>query len=197
MFRYNVINNCFNTDNKIYLEIGICSGETYSNVKYKFKDGVDPYPNHHGVKYTNFKMTSDEFFNNHCNKKYDIIFIDGLHHSEQVVKDFNNSINFLNDNSYIIFDDIYPKNKTMQVIPRPEKGQPAGPGTPWTGDCWKCLLNILDNVSDDKYELKIYTSENYFGVATLLIKKQFNIINFNYDFDSDFDRYINKLNMLL
>ena len=34
-----------------------------------------------------YKMTSDEFFAAHGEKRYDLIFIDGLHHAEYVERD--------------------------------------------------------------------------------------------------------------
>jgi len=50
------------------------------------------------------KTTSDDFFYN--NKNYfNLIYIDGCHHYEQVKKDFINSFNFLEKNGYIICDD--------------------------------------------------------------------------------------------
>jgi len=50
------------------------------------------------------KTTSDDFFYN--NKNYfNLIYIDGYHHYEQVKKDFINSFNFLEKNGYIICDD--------------------------------------------------------------------------------------------
>ena len=78
-----------------YLEIGCDRNQSFSNIKIEKKVGVDP------VEGGTHKMTSDEFFN--INKDmFDIIFIDGLHEYYQVIKDIENSLNFLNDNGVIL-----------------------------------------------------------------------------------------------
>ena len=51
-----------------------------------------------------FKMTSDEFFLNNS-RKYDLIFVDGDHSSNQVKIDINNSWEVLNKGGYLILDD--------------------------------------------------------------------------------------------
>ena len=51
-----------------------------------------------------FKMTSNEFFMTNS-KKYDLIFVDGDHSSNQVKIDINNSWNILNKGGYLILDD--------------------------------------------------------------------------------------------
>jgi len=52
-----------------------------------------------------FNKTTDEFFK-HNKNYYDCIFIDADHTYEGVKKDFENSLNFLNDSGIIIFHDI-------------------------------------------------------------------------------------------
>jgi len=49
-------------------------------------------------------MTSNEFFMTNS-KKYDLIFVDGDHSSNQVKIDINNSWNILNKGGYLILDD--------------------------------------------------------------------------------------------
>lgn len=73
--------------------------KVYENFKYNLNLGVGKTVN---IKF--FKTTSDDFFYN--NKSYyNLIYIDGSHHYEQVKKDFINSFNFLEKNGYIICDD--------------------------------------------------------------------------------------------
>jgi adenosylhomocysteine nucleosidase len=87
-----LINNYLSKkENKKYLEIGVWFGGTFSQIKADVKDSVDP----DGTKNPKFPVTSDEFFQNHApklNYKYDVIFIDGLHHTEQVDQDIYNSL---------------------------------------------------------------------------------------------------------
>ena len=53
-------------------------------------------------------MTSDEYFSK-FKDKFDIIFIDGLHHYEQVKKDIFNSLEILNSNGIILMHDCLKK----------------------------------------------------------------------------------------
>ena len=93
------------------MEIGVETGYTFNNVQMQNKIGVDPSPQFESEKLV--LKTSDDFFENldpSTNTKFDIIFIDGLHQCEQVAKDVNNSIRFLNENGKILLDDIIPLN---------------------------------------------------------------------------------------
>lgn len=112
-----------------YLELGVFRGEVFDHVKVSNKVGVDP---DRKSKATLF-LTSDDFFA-YNGQKFDIIFIDGLHYSEQVEKDIDNSLNILKPNGFIICHDMLPYSENMQKIPRITKA--------WTGDCWKAWVKI-------------------------------------------------------
>ena len=88
-----ILKNNYNS----YLEIGIRDPSVnFYKIKCSYKDGVDP------AGKCNYPVTSDEFFDKiDKNKKYDIIFIDGLHVCEQVLKDVNNSLDHLSFNGTI------------------------------------------------------------------------------------------------
>jgi hypothetical protein len=110
-----------------YLEIGVGRGQNFKRVKCPLKVGVDPSKN------TTHKITSDEFFQD--NKDYfDLIFIDGLHHAEQVERDILNSLNFLNKGGFIVCHDMIPKSEGHQKVPRVQSA--------WTGDCWKAWVKL-------------------------------------------------------
>ena len=79
-----------------YLEIGIEDGLNFKQIICEYKIGIDP--NIHS-KATHF-MTSNDFFVSN-KEKFDVIFIDGLHHCDQVYLDIKNSLNILNDGGYI------------------------------------------------------------------------------------------------
>jgi hypothetical protein len=82
--KYKVIN---------YLEIGVFKGENIREIKAPHKDGVDPGIEGYVPPEVNYPMTSDNFFElikGHDEIKYDLIFIDGLHHADQVAKDIQN-----------------------------------------------------------------------------------------------------------
>jgi len=66
-----------------------------------------------------FKGTSDGFFKNNTNEEYDLIYIDGNHFSENVLKDAKNSFNRLKKGGIIIFDDFlwnYYKDPNLNPI---------------------------------------------------------------------------------
>ncbi len=106
-----------------YLEIGVDNPNNCFNlIQCQRKVGVDP--NRGGT----VKATSDTFFRTN-KEKFDIGFIDGLHHAPQVIKDVENLLRVLNTGGAIVVHDICPKSELMQRVPR-ETGE-------WTGDAWK------------------------------------------------------------
>lgn len=121
-----------------YLEIGICNGANFQNVRCNKKTGVDPFSPSSSVSH---RMTSDVFFANNKNN-YDVIFVDGLHVYEQVYRDITNSLKFLNKNGFIICHDMNPPTKLHQQVPRPN-GQRQ-----WNGDCWKAWVRLRSERSD-------------------------------------------------
>jgi len=132
-----------------YLEIGVWTGTTFKEIKTKNKDGVDP-EQYCKCEYVNYKMTSDNFFKNHINKKYDIIFIDGLHTAHKVTADIYNSIKSLNNGGFLVLDDVYPhKEREQEALDLRRLGEHL------TGDVWKGVYNILD-------ELESISSDIYF-----------------------------------
>jgi hypothetical protein len=142
ILRSSVINNIisrYNLNNPTYLEIGVWTGATFKDVNTKFKDGVDP-GQYCDCDYVNYKMTADDFFKNHIKKKYDIIFIDGLHTAYQVSKDIFNSINNLNPGGWIILDDVFPHAENEQERLNLNKCGAQ------TGDVWKAVYNVLDDI---------------------------------------------------
>ena len=106
----------------------------------------------------NVRKTSDDFFQDN-KQNFDIIFIDGLHHYEQVKKDINNSLKFLNKNGFILVHDCLPRTKAHQSIPR-YRGS-------WNGDVWKAIVELRT-----KENLNIFTSQIDLGVG--VIKKEMN-----------------------
>lgn len=141
--RHSVINQIiekYNLVNPNYLEIGVMAGGTFKNVNSTNKDGVDPDLYGNCCELVNYKMLSDDFFANHISKKYDIIFVDGLHTAHQVSVDIYNSIKNLSDGGWIILDDVFPHNELEQD---PFYMYKSGPQT---GDVWKAVYNIWDDI---------------------------------------------------
>ena len=135
-----------------YLEIGCDDDLCFSKIKIKNKIGVDPYMG------GNFKGTSDDFFSQN-NKKFDLIFIDGLHEYDQCLKDVENSLNFLKPNGLIMLHDCLPRSIAHQAIPR-YRGS-------WNGDVWKVIVNLRT-----RPELKTITCKIDMGIG--IVKKETN-----------------------
>ena len=139
--RWDLINRIINIkDFSTYLEIGCDDDHAFSKINLKNKIGVDP---HSGG---NFKGTSDEFFQQN-NKKFDCIFIDGLHEYDQVYKDISNSLDVLNKGGIILLHDCLPKSMSQQAVPRHQ--------WIWNGDVWKCIVNFRSRKDLDIVTCKI------------------------------------------
>tara|TARA_B100000780_G_scaffold273509_1_gene237183 strand:+ start:1307 stop:1981 length:675 start_codon:yes stop_codon:yes gene_type:complete len=124
--RTEIIKKLINYKNyKTYLEIGCDQDENFSKINLLDKIGVDPKSG------GTHRMTSDVFFNSN-KKKFDFIYIDGLHTYEQAVNDIKNSLNFLNENGIILLHDCLPKKIWNQIVPR-IYGH-------WNGDVWKAIV---------------------------------------------------------
>ena len=158
--RYDLINFLINEyDFKDYLEIGVNDGSCIRKINIENKDGVDPSPNSEigfgdPVPEINYQITSDEFFNNYAYKKYDIIFIDGLHHSDQVDKDIQNSLKYLNDGGFILLHDCNPPEYEVQLVPR-QTGI-------WNGDVWKSIVKL--RCTDPSLEINVVDTDWGVGV---------------------------------
>ena len=195
--RYASINSLTNKRDQ-YLEIGVEYGTTFQNVHFEQKVGVDPDPKFEVENKASLKiMTSDDFFKDN-ETFFDVVFIDGMHQSEYVVNDFNNSIVFLKENGKIFIDDILPISPGEQLkIPGKhyyEKGI-LKYGEPWTGDVWKVMFYILKYHIND-IEFIYFNHNNYRGVGMIKIIKKFFInlekmeeIN-SYDYYADFNDYL-------
>jgi hypothetical protein len=163
MKRYDLINLLIKEYGyEYYLEIGVENGDCIKEVVCKVKDSVDPYIPNNFDKLSNgypvtHKMTSDEFFDKvapQLTYKYDIIFIDGLHLSEQVDKDVENSLKYLNDNGTIILHDCNPANYDIQIVPRIYEY--------WSGDVWKSVVKL--NIYRSDLDVFVIDSDTGLGV---------------------------------
>ena len=129
MTKEEIINNLIQTHGYVkYLEIGYGSGYCFARVQCTNKEAVDPYTTseHDNV----YAMTSDQLFEDLSkDEKFDIIFIDGLHHAEQVRKDINNASKHLTEKGCIVIHDIEPEDEAQQTVPKQQKV--------WTGDVWR------------------------------------------------------------
>ena len=145
--RTDIINFLLNTFEKktSYLEIGVRFPEENFNMVSAFqKYSVDPgYENPENP--VQFKMTSDNFFSNIRNGKilnteikFDVIFIDGLHLADQVERDLTNSLEFLDNNGFILIHDCNPPSYFHASEIHDYKLSPAKGY--WNGTTWKAFF---------------------------------------------------------
>jgi hypothetical protein len=124
-----------------YLEIGCAGNELFDSVIAKHKTGVDP------ERGGNVRLTSDEFFRSDDGMRYDVIFIDGLHHYEQARRDVINALSRLGKGGWIALHDMYPRDWLEEHIPRISNI--------WTGDVWKVAFELAQSPDVDFRIIKI------------------------------------------
>jgi len=168
---------------KSYLEIGCDQNQVFSKIKIEKKIGVDP------VSGGTIRDTSDNFFKKN-NIRFDIIFIDGLHEYDQVKKDINNSLSFLNDNGVIFLHDCMPRGFIYQAVPRARGA--------WNGDVWKNIVETRTKIEIDTYV--IHADQ---GIAMILKRSNKNLLKLNVnnfkklkykDFYYNYKKYLNVIN---
>jgi len=113
-----------------YLEIGCQENNLFHSVTAVRKTGVDP------ERGGTHRMTSDQFFDQN-NKKFDFIFIDGMHTYAQVHVDIKNSIDALNPGGWIAIHDLMPRSWIEAHVPNISQGA-------WSGDVWKVAFELLE-----------------------------------------------------
>lgn len=153
-----------------YLEIGVCNPEDcFNQIRCELKLGVDP-----GVEFelnpVDYKMTSDQFFSEldsskldlDSETKWDLIFIDGLHLANQVLRDIQNSLKHLEQSGFIVIHDCNPPT---QFHAR-ENYQVGGQYYPWNGTVWKVIYYLRTHRPD----LDICVLDIDWGVGVLRVK---------------------------
>ncbi len=138
--------------NPLYLEIGVRNpNDNFNLIRCDQKYGVDP-----GLEFgsnpVEFRITSDMFFEKLSNGdllntsiKFDIIFIDGLHQADQVMRDIKNSLNYLTDDGFVILHDCNPPtefhaSENYGFVLSPSMGA-------WNGTTWKAFVEIRKDKS--------------------------------------------------
>lgn len=153
MLRTDIIQKFITKRNyKSYLEIGTYRNVNFDKITIDNKVSIDPDPE---AKAT-YQMTSDEFFAVNQDK-FDIVFIDGLHEHNQVYKDIQNSLKFLNPNGVIILHDCMPKNEKMQLW-----DNKSHQFEEWTGDTWKAYYKALNEIN-----YKVYVLDTDYGCGVI------------------------------
>jgi hypothetical protein len=157
---------------KSYLEVGVNNpANNFDKIKCEYKEGVDPAVKHKDVA----SITSDQYFPRsiELGSSFDLIFIDGLHHADQVKRDFENSLKCLNDNGFIVIHDVLPQNERGTIVPRQTRE--------WWGDVYKFAMTMHDYGC----EFKTFNIDNgCMVVSKSPIIKPLNPSNVKYDWET-------------
>lgn len=162
IYRYDLINHlCGRYAEPAYLEIGCRDDDCFRRVQAATKVGVDP--NRGGT----LRMTSDEYFASYRGP-FDVVFIDGLHFSEQVRRDFNNARRCLTPGGVIVLHDCLPDDEHHQD---PDRARPMfadGAHDPdvgrWTGDVWRVVVELA---SSRDVDVAMWPGDCGCGLATI------------------------------
>lgn len=150
-----------------YMEIGVETGQSLSlALNDTHAIGVDPslqirFPLSPMTQ--TYEMTSDDFFAGYDllreikTEKLDLVFIDGLHFFEQVIKDFINVEKYASPNTVILIHDCFPLDKATSDRERKTQF--------WSGDTWKTIL-ILEKYRPDLNVFTVLASPTGLGVVT-------------------------------
>ena len=134
---------------KTYLEIGVYKKECFNEINIEHKECCDvkDWLNDNDITYL---MTSDEMFDLiPINKKFDIIFIDGLHSEHQLDKDIINSLKHLNKGGIVLCHDILPCNPKSAIEYFDISYNPV-----WNGTCYKSICKLNNE------NIEFYTIDN-------------------------------------
>lgn len=144
---------------KYYLEIGVYNrAHNFDRINVENKIGVDPDEE----ALATFTLTSDDAFELFktidvyyqngvvAKRKFDLIFIDGLHHADQVRKDIINSWDCLNDGGCIILHDTNPHSESITHVPRDSRE--------WCGNVYQAVCQVKN---------ELFTLKDDYGVTVI------------------------------
>ena len=142
-----------------YLEIGVETGVTFHQINCPKKVAVDPFfrfdassageLNQHG-SCDYHQISSDEFFQklDRNAESFDLVFIDGLHHYDQVMRDFAGSILFSHSKTVFLVDDVLPCDafsalrEQRQALELRHQYSNGYKGNAWHGDGYLFVLML-------------------------------------------------------
>ncbi len=141
---------------KKYLEIGVAAGTTFFAVASAHKVAVDPYflfkPEEVQSREPTSEFhqtTSDTYFADQASASgpFDLIFLDGLHTIEQILRDFLNACACLAPGGVIVIDDVLPDSYAASLNDETKavklKAKLGAKDDRWMGDVFK-LVPFID-----------------------------------------------------
>jgi hypothetical protein len=137
-----------------YLEIGCQNDECFSRVPAPDKVGVDPFSG------GTLRMTSDAFFAE-AHDPFDLIFIDGDHHHDQVFRDVINALERLAPGGTVVMHDCLPPDAIHEALDL-------------CGTAWRAFAKIRC-----RPDVEAFTGEFDFGVG--ILRKRSNLLPIQID----------------
>ena len=160
MNRLDIINHLINRFcYQRYLEIGVHTGDVLNGCNASYKIGIDPDFNTYKGNVRVYPNSSDDFFDKASKKiKFDIIFVDGMHESEQVFRDIKNSLAHLSDKGTIVVHDCSPPTEWHTRSYEEYKKT----GGDWNGDVYKGYIKAVNS-----FNVNYFTVNTDWGVGII------------------------------
>jgi SAM-dependent methyltransferase len=117
--------------------------------------GVDPAPR----RPVDHAESSDAYFAAHPDERFDLVFVDGLHLHEQVLRDVANALRALRSGGFVVLHDCNPPSEFHQR----ERHQVGARRPPWTGTVWKAWVELRATRAD----LAMHVVDTDFGVGVI------------------------------
>lgn len=169
--RRDVVQSCLDLFHEPdYLEVGVCEGSTFRHIRAARKVAVDPafapgvldeLRPQAGVEA--HEVTSDAYFGTIAGeRRFDVIYLDGLHTFEQTLRDLLNALVRLKDPGVIVIDDVYPdsyhgslpdRERTRLIMRHTEASSRK-----WMGDVYRLTFFIDSFAQQLSYRM---TSNNH------------------------------------
>lgn len=175
-----ILKSIFKKKNCKYLEIGVSTNSVFNTIPLSLNNKIGVDPNTGGTH----RMTSDFFFTKN-KKKFDVIFIDGLHQYEQCQKDCINALKIINPGGIIIFHDFLPRNEKEGSAIRTQRD--------WCGDVWKVAVEINNSTNKDFVIVNIDMGVGLFKPKKNFKYKKMNKVLENKNFYDFYKHYLKKL----
>ena len=156
-----------------FLELGTSTGVAFNSLTFNNKYTVDlKRPDLIQEHKNSFEQSTDDFFATTDLTDFDLIFIDANHDVEQVLRDFNSSVERIREGGVIVLHDCYP--------PTEEYCQPR-----FCSDSYK-ILEALARTGQE-----VTFAKDDFGVTLVLNAKPLDWRHVNYNLD--YSSFVNKM----
>lgn len=142
-------------DEPRYLEVGVCSGGTFRKARAATKVAVDPLFQFDpsapefavgGAEY--HEVTSDDYFGTVVDpdRRFDVVYLDGLHTVEQTLRDLTNALHHLQPQGVILIDDVRPPTYLAAIPDRQRffdvRTRLGVRDQDWMGDVFRLVLTV-------------------------------------------------------